>query len=70
MRTINDINALELANLDLSVSGMWIAEDDGVLNPRSIKVGPRKILIANSVDSMKRLESGANFQVAGHRQLG
>lgn len=64
IRTINDIKALELAGLDVAVSGMWIAEDDGVLNPRTVKVGPRKIIVANSVDSMKRLDSGAKFDVA------
>jgi len=64
IRSINDIKALELANLDLAVAGMWIAEDDGVLNPRTIKIGPRKIVVANSVDSMKALTPGANFNVA------
>lgn len=64
IRTINDVKALELTAMDLAISGMWIAEDDGVLNPRSIKVGPRKIIVANSVDSMKPLTSGADFNVA------
>lgn len=64
IRTINDIKALELAAMDVAVGGMWIAEDDGVLNPRSIKIGPRKVIVANSVDSMKELRSGANFEVA------
>lgn len=64
IRTINDIKALELANLDMATAGMWIAEDDGVLNPRTVKVGPRKIIVANSVDSMKPLVPGSNFQVA------
>lgn len=64
IRTINDIKALELANLDMAVAGMWIAEDDGVLNPRTITVGPRKIIVANSVESMKPLISGSKFDVA------
>lgn len=64
IRTINDIAALELANLDLATAGMWIAEDDGVLNPYTVKIGPRKVVVANSVDSMKPLTPGANFQVA------
>ncbi|MGQ7937346.1 portal protein [Paraburkholderia sp. D1E] len=64
VRTLNDIVKMEYANLDLAVSGMWIAEDDGVLNPRTIKVGPRKIIVANSVDSMKPLQPAANFNVA------
>lgn len=61
---LNELVRLEKAAADLAVSGMWIAEDDGVLNPRTVKVGPRKIIIANSVDSMKELKSGADFNVS------
>jgi hypothetical protein len=61
---LNELVRLEKAAADLAVSGMWIAEDDGVLNPRTIKVGPRKIIVANSVDSMKELKSGADFNVS------
>lgn len=61
---LNTMKRLHLANADLAISGMWIAEDDGVLNPRSIKVGPRKIIVANSVDSMKPLNPPGNWQLA------
>lgn len=64
MLELNELVRLEKAAADLAVSGMWIAEDDGVLNPRTVKVGPRKIIIANSVDSMKELKSGADFNVS------
>lgn len=64
MLELNELVRLEKASLDLAVSGMWIAEDDGVLNPRTVKVGPRKIIVANSVDSMKELKSGADFTVS------
>lgn len=64
MMELNELVRLEKAAADLAVSGMWIAEDDGVLNPRTVKVGPRKIIVANSVDSMKELKSGADFNVA------
>jgi len=63
-RRLNELGRMELAAADLAVSGMWIAENDGVLNPRTVKVGPRKIIVANSVDSMKELKSGADFNVA------
>lgn len=62
-KEMNQIKRMELANLDLAISGMWIAEDDGVLNAKTIKVGPRKVIVANSVDSMKELKSGADFNV-------
>lgn len=63
IRTLNGIKRLEYENLDIAVAGMWIAEDDGVLNPKTIKVGGRKVIIANSVDSMKELKSGSDFNV-------
>ena len=58
---------LDLAAGELAVAGMWIAEDDGVLNPRTIKVGPKKVIVANSVDSMKPLQSGSDFQYSSDR---
>lgn len=64
MATINEIKRYELTNLDLAIAGMWIAEDDGVLNPRSVKIGPRRVIVANSVDSMKELKSSTDFNVA------
>jgi hypothetical protein len=63
IRTLNDIKALELSALDIAVSGMYVAEDDGVLNPRTITLGPRKIIVVNSVDSIKPLASGSKFDV-------
>jgi hypothetical protein len=64
IRLLNRLRANELSATELAVAGMWIAEDDGVLNPKTIKVGPRKVIVANSVDSMKPLMTGADFKVA------
>jgi hypothetical protein len=63
-RTLNELCRMDLAAGDLAIAGMWIAEDDGVLNPRTVMAGPRKIIVANSVNSMKPLQSGSNFQYA------
>jgi hypothetical protein len=63
LKTLNQIVFDELANADIAIAGMWIAEDDGVLNPRTVKIGPRKIIVANSVESMKALETGADFNI-------
>lgn len=64
MRLLNKLRANELSATELAVAGMWIAEDDGVLNPKTVKVGPRRVIVANSVDSMKPLLTGADFNVA------
>lgn len=64
VKQLNRLVQMEDTGMDLAISGMWIAEDDGVLNPRTVKVGPRKIIVANSVDSMKPLMSGAKFDLS------
>lgn len=64
VKMLNELKRMELASADLAIAGMWIAEDDGVLNPRTVKVGPRKVIVANSVDSMKPLQTGSDFQLS------
>lgn len=64
LKTLNREAENILANEELAVAGMWIAEDDGVLNPRTIKIGPRKVVVAASVDSMKALTPAAKFDAA------
>lgn len=64
LKMLNQLKVMELGAADLAIAGMWIAEDDGVINPRTVKVGPRKVIAAASVDSMKPLESGSDFNVA------
>ncbi|BAE74964.1 hypothetical phage protein [Sodalis glossinidius str. 'morsitans'] len=63
-KELNETKRMEKAAQDLAISGMWISEDDGVINPYSVKVGPRRIIVASSVNSMKPLLTGADFQVA------
>lgn len=64
VKTLNDILKLELMSLDIAVGGMWKAVDDGVLNPATIRIGPRKIVAMASIESMAPLETGADFNVS------
>ncbi|HEY0878985.1 MAG TPA: portal protein [Zeimonas sp.] len=64
VKSLNKLVFNELAASDLAVGGMWVAVDDGVLNPRTVKVGPRKIISAASTENIKELKSGADFNVA------
>jgi hypothetical protein len=66
-RQLNELMRMDTMNAELAIAGMWIAEDDGVLNPRSVKVGPRKVIVANSVESMKQLSAGGDWQLADTR---
>lgn len=53
--TLNEAKKWTLMGAETAIAPPMIAEDDGVLNVRNIKLGPRKIIVANSVDSMKPL---------------
>jgi hypothetical protein len=64
--TIESLNALLLLEsqaLSRAAAGVYVAEDDGVLNPRAIKVKGGSVIVANSVESIKELPSGADFNV-------
>ncbi len=53
-----------LSNADLAIAGMWGAVDDGVLNPKTVKVGPRKIIAMTGKDSFFPLQPATKFDVA------
>ena len=64
VRQLNELKAIALAGADIAVSGMWLGIDDGVLNPRTVKLGARKIIIAADKDSLTPLQTGADFQLS------
>lgn len=64
VKELNELKRMEKAAADLAIGGMWIAKDDGVLNPRTVQVGPRKIIIASDTDAMRPLTSGSDFNVS------
>lgn len=63
-KTVNLVKKLILANADLAISGMWGAVDDGVLNPKTVVVGARKLIIMANKESFFPLKSGAQLDVA------
>lgn len=60
---LNELLRLEKAALARAAAGVYVAEDDGVLNPRAVRVKGGSVIVANSVDSIKALPSGADFNV-------
>lgn len=64
LKTLNEVVKYDLANMDLAVAGMYGAVDDGVLNPRSVKVGPRKVIVMSEKDNFWPITPGGKFDVA------
>jgi hypothetical protein len=64
IKSLNELCRLELDAAGMAVEGQWVMEDDGVINPRQIKLGRRRVIVANSVDSIKALPTGSDFNVS------
>lgn len=64
--TLNKTVEMYLGNLDLAVAGMWGGIDDGVLNPNSIKIGPKKVVVMADKDSFFPLTPGGKFDITAH----
>lgn len=44
MRVLNEVTRMILAHGEMALSGMWQAEDDGVINPWSVRLEPGAII--------------------------
>ena len=64
IKTLNTVVGYVLSNADLAIAGMWGAVDDGVLNPRTVRVGPRKIIIMAEKENMWPLQPATKFDIA------
>ncbi len=65
IKTVNKVVELILKNATISVTGIWQAEDDGVLNPANIRLTPGAI-IPKAVGSkgLTPLEAAGSFDVS------
>lgn len=63
IRRLNELLKLESVALSRAAAGVYVAQDDGVLNPRTVRVRGGTVIVANSVDSIKELPTGADFNV-------
>jgi hypothetical protein len=63
IRELNELLALEKVALARAAAGVYVAADDGVLNPRSVRVRGGTVIVANDVNSIRELPTGADFNV-------
>ena len=65
IKTANKVVELILKNASISVTGIWLAEDDGILNPRNVRLVPGAI-IPKAIGSkgLTPLEAPGRFDVS------
>jgi len=65
VRVVNKVVELLLKNASMSVTGMWQADDDGVLNPATIRLVPGAIVPkAPGSNGLQPLEAPGRFDVS------
>lgn len=64
IKSLNEAKRLTFANADMAIAGMWGAVDDGVINPKTVRIGARKIVMMANKDSFFPLQPGGNFDLS------
>lgn len=62
IQTLNEMTKWTLLGAETAIAPPLVVADDGVLNARNLKVGPRKVIVADSTDSIKPLITGADIK--------
>lgn len=63
VKTLNKVVEMMLSNAEMAIAGTFVAKDDGVLNPNTIKIGPRRVVFTRDVGNIKPLASGGDFRI-------
>lgn len=64
VKTLNELIKMVLTNGEMAIAGTFVAKHDGVFNPSTVRIGPRKVIMVANTDNIKPLASGGNWQIA------
>ncbi|PLC03430.1 phage tail protein [Variovorax sp. RO1] len=64
VKTLNKLVEMVLTNGEMAIAGTFVAKHDGVFNPSTVRIGPRKVIMVADPDNIKPLASGGNWRIA------
>jgi Bacteriophage head to tail connecting protein. len=64
IKTVNDAKKKVLDNADMAIAGMYKAKDDGVLNPKTVRIGPRRIIFMSDMDNFQPVAPAGKFDIS------
>lgn len=64
VKTLNKITEFMLQNAEMAISGTFVAKDDGVFNPNTARIGPRRVWMVSDVQNIKPLAAGGDINFA------
>lgn len=62
VKSCNEVKRWEFAAAETVIAPPLKVVDDGVINPRLVKIGPRKVLVCNDVNNIAPLITGAKVE--------
>ena len=63
VRTLNEAKRWTLLGAETVIAPMLKVVDDGTINPKNIKMGPRQVVVCADTDNIQPLNSGAKVDV-------
>jgi len=57
VKTLQSLGKDEIQASELAVGGIWKAKDDGVLNPSTVRIGPRRVVIVADMANFERMDT-------------
>lgn len=64
IKMVNRTLAIYLEQAELEIAPPILAMDDGVLNPRTINLSKKKVIVVNDMESMRAMPPAGNWQLA------
>ena len=64
VKTINRVVEMMLTNAEMAIAGTYVATHDGIINPNTVRIGPRRVIFAADAKNIQPLATGGNFQIA------
>lgn len=64
IKMVNRTLAIYLEQAELEIAPPILVVDDGVLNPRTVNLSKKKVIVVNDVESMKSMPPAGNWQLA------
>ena len=63
MRQLNEITRMQMLGLEVHAGvGTYKAKDDGVFNPRTVKLGSRRVIVVGDMDNLQPLSQAGDMQ--------
>ena len=60
IKTLNDAVKMLLQSAEMHIGGMWYGVHDGVMNPATVQIGPRKVVMLADKANFGRLDAPGN----------